>query len=233
MIRLDKFLCTMEAGSRSQVKEFIKKGQVTVNGQVCRQPDAKIREECDRVVCQGRELFYEPFVYYMLNKPAGVVSATKDKREKTVLDLLEAVPGKGIFPVGRLDKDTEGLLLLTNDGRLSHELLSPVKHVPKTYQVETALPITQDMKAILERGVDIGDARPTQPALVQLKEACKMELTITEGRFHQVKRMLKAVGNEVIYLKRLSMGTLCLDRKLAPGEYRRLTHDEVEILRKG
>lgn len=233
MIRLDKFLCTMEVGSRSQVKEIIRKGQVTVNGQVCKQPENKIREGCDRVVCQGKELLYEPFVYYMLNKPAGVVSATKDKRDRTVLDLLKDAAGKGIFPVGRLDKDTEGLLLLTNDGELSHELLSPVKHVPKIYQVKTALPFTEEMKGRLEQGVDIGDPRPTRPALVQISGERQIELTITEGRFHQVKRMLKAVGNEVLYLKRLSMGSLYLDEGLVPGEYRRLTPDEVGALRKG
>ena len=223
----------MEVGSLSQVKEIIRKGQVTVNGQVCKQPENKIREGCDRVVCQGKELLYEPFVYYMLNKPSGVVSATKDKRDRTVLDLLQDAAGKGIFPVGRLDKDTEGLLLLTNDGELGHELLSPVKHVPKIYQVKTALPFTEEMKGRLEQGVDIGDPRPTRPALVQISGERQIELTITEGRFHQVKRMLKAVGNEVLYLKRLSMGSLYLDEGLAPGEYRRLTPDEVGALRKG
>ena len=231
MIRLDKFLCMMEAGSRSQVKELIRKGQVTVNGSVVRQADVKINEEEDRVFCQGKEVFFLLHVYYMLNKPAGVVSATRDNREKTVLDLMKGVTGKNLFPVGRLDKDTEGLLLITNDGELSHNLLSPAKHVPKTYLVKTLKPFSQEMKESLEAGVDIGEDKPTRPAKVHLMEVNLIRLTITEGKYHQVKRMLKAVDNEVIYLKRLSMGSLELDEHLAPGEYRQLTEAEVEKLK--
>lgn len=233
MIRIDKFLCMMESCSRSQARELIKKGKVTVNGQIVKQAEVKIHEEKDRVSCQGREISFKPHVYYMLNKPAGVVSATRDKLDRTVLDLLKNAPGKNLFPVGRLDKDTEGLLLVTNDGDLCHNLLSPAKHVPKTYLVKTAYTISSVMKTGLETGVDIGEDKPARPAVVNILEDKAMELTITEGKFHQVKRMLKAVGNEVIYLKRLSMGRLTLDETLLPGEYRQLTDTEIEKLRQG
>ena len=232
MIRLDKFLCNMEAGTRSQVKDMIKKGQVTVNGMVCKTSDCKVQEDVDKVCLLGKELSYQTFYYYMLNKPQGVVSATIDNLDKTVLDLLKDAPGKDLFPVGRLDKDTEGLLLITNDGALSHRLLSPKKHVPKTYYVETKSPFTESMKTALEEGVDIGEEKLTLPAKVNVLDECHIELTITEGKFHQVKRMLKAVHNEVIYLKRLSMGTLMLDEHLKLGEYRPLTKEELQKLNK-
>ena len=233
MLRLDKFLGTMDLGTRSQVKEMIKRGQVSVNGEVCRQVDRKIREDLDKILIQGKEIAYEPFVYYLLNKPTGVVSATRDKLDSTVMDLLKGARGKELFPVGRLDKDTEGLLLITNDGELSHCLLSPKKHIPKTYFVKVQAIITEEMKQQLERGVDIGEDRPTLPARVKLLDENSLELTITEGKFHQVKRMLKAVGNEVIYLKRLSMGSLKLDESLAPGAYRSLTKEEIGKLKEG
>ena len=227
MIRLDKFLCEMEAGTRSQVKEMIKKGQVTVDGQVIKKADYKLEETSAKVSLQGKELSYQRFYYYMLNKPAGVVSATIDNHDKTVLDLLKDALGKELFPVGRLDKDTEGLLLITNDGELSHNLLSPKKHVAKTYLVKTAQKITEEMAEKLEAGVDIGEEKLTLPAKVNILEEKALELTITEGKFHQVKRMLKAVDNEVVFLKRLSMGSLKLDEKLLPGEYRTLTDKEI------
>jgi len=227
VIRLDKFLCEMEAGTRSQVKEMIKKGQVTVDGAVIRKADYKLDETSAKVSLQGKELNYQKFYYYMLNKPSGVVSATVDNYDKTVIDLLKEVPGKELFPVGRLDKDTEGLLLITNDGELSHNLLSPKKHVAKTYMVKTAQKITEEMVEKLEAGVDIGEEKLTLPAKVKVLEEKVLELTITEGKFHQVKRMLKAVENEVVFLKRLSMGTLKLDENLFPGEFRTLTNEEI------
>ena len=168
----------------------------------------------------------------MLNKPAGVVSATTDNHDKTVLDLLKDAHGKDLFPVGRLDKDTEGLLLITNDGELSHNLLSPKKHVDKTYLVKTAESVTTEMVQALERGVDIGEEKLTLPAKVKVLEDKEIELTITEGKFHQVKRMLKAVDNEVVYLKRLSMGCLKLDETLKLGEYRELTEMEIGHVKK-
>ena len=231
MIRLDKFLCEMEVGTRSQVKDMVKKGQISVDGEVIKKADYKFEETTAKVCVNGKEVSYQKYFYYMLNKPAGVVSATTDNHDKTVLDLLKDAPGKELFPVGRLDKDTEGLLLITNDGELSHNLLSPKKHVDKTYLVKTAEMVTQDMVQELEKGVDIGEEKLTLPAKVKQIDVREIELTITEGKFHQVKRMLKAVGNEVVYLKRLSMGSLKLDEELKLGEYRILTESEIEALK--
>ena len=232
MIRLDKFLCEMELGTRSQVKDMIKKGQVSVNGEVIKKSDYKFDETIAKVCVKEKEIYYRKFYYYMLNKPAGVVSATTDNHDKTVLDLLKDAHGKDLFPVGRLDKDTEGLLLITNDGELSHNLLSPKKHVDKTYLVKTAESVTTEMVQALERGVDIGEEKLTLPAKVKVLEDKEIELTITEGKFHQVKRMLKAVDNEVVYLKRLSMGCLKLDETLKLGEYRELTEMEIGHVKK-
>ncbi len=230
MIRLDKFLCEAGAGSRSEVKLLIKKGRVTINGAVAKAPETKVDEKNDQVALDAQPLSYEKFVYYMLHKPAGVVTATRDNHEKTVMELLKDAPGKDLFPAGRLDKDTEGLLLITNDGALSHRLLSPAKHVDKTYLVRTKAPVTDEMRRRLEEGVDIGDEKPTLPAKTELTEDGRLLLTVTEGRFHQVKRMLSAVGNEVVYLKRLSMGPLVLDGALSKGEYRALTPEEKAAL---
>ena len=230
MIRLDKFLCEAGAGSRSEVKLLIKKGRVTINGTVAKAPETKVDEKNDQVALDAQPLSYEKFVYYMLHKPAGVVTATRDNHEKTVMELLKDAPGKDLFPAGRLDKDTEGLLLITNDGALSHRLLSPAKHVDKTYLVRTKAPVTDEMRRRLEEGVDIGDEKPTLPAKTELTEDGGLLLTVTEGRFHQVKRMLSAVGNEGVYLKRLSMGPLVLDGALSKGEYRALTPEEKAAL---
>lgn len=233
MIRLDKFLCDMEIGSRSQVKEMIKKGQVSIDGEVIKKAEYKLEEKEARVKVNEKEICYQKLYYYMLNKPAGVVSATTDRQEKTVLDLLKNAAGKELFPVGRLDKDTVGLLLITNDGELAHCLLAPKKHIEKTYLVETRYGVSQEMIDRLENGVDIGEEKPTLPAKVKKLEEKKIELTITEGKFHQVKRMLKAVENEVIFLKRLSMGGLVLDRDLKEGEFRALTKQEITELKRG
>lgn len=228
MIRLDKYLCEMEAGTRSEVKAFIKKGRVTVNGETAKSPKQKVDETKDTVTLDGHSFSYQKYFYYMLHKPAGVVTAVRDHHDQTVLDLLVDAPGKDLSPVGRLDKDTEGLLLITNDGALAHRLLSPVKHVPKTYLVHTKKPVTSQMCEKLEAGVEIGDETPTAPAKTKLLSDtdCGLLLTITEGRFHQVKRMLQAVGNEVVYLKRLSMGALVLDETLSKGSWRALTEEE-------
>ena len=235
MMRLDKFLCETGFGTRSQVKDLLKKGQVTVNGAVAKKPEQKIDEHKDRVICQGKEASYEKYVYYMLHKPAGVVSATEDKREKTVLDLLKSEDRRdGIFPVGRLDKDTEGFLLLTDDGDLAHRLLSPRKHVDKTYYAKIAGSVTEAHIERFREGLDIGDEKKTLPAMLEIlasePETSEIRITIHEGRFHQVKRMFEAVGCKVTYLKRLSMGAVALDETLAPGDYRPLNEKETELL---
>jgi 16S rRNA pseudouridine516 synthase len=219
----------MKMGTRSQIKKDLKAGLVTVNGKVIEKPDYNVDEKKDTICYQGVPCIYEKYVYYMLYKPAGVVSATEDKREETVTDLLSDEGRDDIFPVGRLDKDTEGLLLITNDGELSHALLSPKRHVEKEYFCRLAHPLEEDKIKMLENGVDIGEKHPTKPAKVQVTEG-GIRLTITEGKFHQVKRMLHAVGNEVTYLKRIRMGSLLLDEQLNKGAYRRLNQEEVAKL---
>lgn len=232
MLRLDKFLSQMNMGTRSEVKNAIRKGKVSVNGVICKNADEKIDETSDEICYEGNLVTYEKYVYYMLNKPAGVVSATKDNLDKTVLDLLKDVQTKDLFPVGRLDKDTEGLLIITNDGELAHNLLSPKKHVSKTYRVLTKENLTDVQLENLEQGVDIGEDIITMPAKAQKCSEKELLLTICEGKFHQVKRMLKAVGNEVVYLERRKMGELSLDEGLARGEYRKLNLEEVMLLQK-
>ena len=232
-MRLDKLLSNTGVGSRSQVKTLVKKGQVTVNGAVVKSSDCDVDENSDVIKVSGKEIFYRTNSYYMLNKPAGVVTATEDKHDKTVLDLFPSDLRKNLFPVGRLDKDTEGLLLLTDNGPLAHALLSPKKHVDKTYLVQCKLPVNQKQKNALEEGLDIGEDKNTLPAEVELTDSDDIILlTIREGKFHQVKRMLQAVGNEVVYLKRLRMGSLRLDESLALGEFRPLTEEEeTELLK--
>ena len=229
MIRIDKYLCDMSIGSRSEIKEYIRKKLITVDGVVVTDPGMKISED-SAVTFKGEPLQYKQFRYYMLNKPQGVVSATKDNIDTTVMDLLKDVNTRDMFPVGRLDKDTEGLLIITNDGELSHRLLSPRSHVDKCYLVQLMHSITADDIKSLSRGVDIGDDTLTLPAKVEAIAADRIYLTITEGRYHQVKRMLEAVGNKVVYLKRVSFGPLELDSDLAPGQYRELDDSEIIML---
>lgn len=230
-MRLDKFLCDLQYGTRSSIKKDIRNGLASVNGMIIRQSDHQVKEGMDEVCYRGTPCVYRKYVYYMLHKPAGTVSATEDKREKTVISLLKETGRGDLFPVGRLDKDTEGLLIITNDGPFAHELLSPVKHVEKVYECTLADAITETQKQTIEQGVDIGEKKLTLPAKVDVLSEKKIALTIAEGKFHQVKRMLKAVGNEVLYLKRIRMGAVSLDTKLKPGEYRELTEEEVQMLK--
>lgn len=231
-MRLDKFLRDCRLGTRSQVKKDIKAGLVTVNDVKVLKPEQHIDVHTDCIFYKGQQCAYEEFVYYMLHKPSGVVTATEDMHEQTVIDLMSQEGRGDLFPVGRLDKDTEGLLLITNDGPLAHDLTSPAKHVEKEYECHLAYLFDDRQKAQLEQGVDIGEKAMTKPAVVHILDEKKITLTITEGKFHQVKRMLHAVGNEVVYLKRLRMGTLELDETLPKGSYRRLTEEETENLRK-
>ncbi len=230
-MRLDKFLCQVKNMTRTEAKNYIKKGCVRINDIVVKSADCKVAEEWDHVTLNGEILSFSAFYYYILHKPAGVVTATRDNTCKTVMDLLKDAPGKDLFPVGRLDKDTEGLLLITNDGALSHKLLSPKKHVDKTYLVKSSNPVSKDDVRRLCEGVDIGDEKPTLPAKVEILSETELLLTIREGRFHQIKRMLQAVNNEVIYLKRLSMGPLHLPDGLEKGTYRPLSEEELMSLK--
>lgn len=238
MMRLDKYLAEMGVGTRQEVKKKIRQGQVLVNGAVVKAAETKINEKSDEITVDGRDISYVSFEYYMLNKPAGVVSATEDRRDTTVLDLIKDKKRKDLFPVGRLDKDTEGLLLITNDGDLAHRLLAPKKHVDKVYYARIDGTVTEDDVKKFEEGIDIGTddkeemTRPAKLEIIKSGEESEIRLTIHEGKFHQVKRMFHAVGKEVTYLKRECMGTLCLDEKLKPGEYRLLTEEEIENVRK-
>lgn len=226
-MRLDKFLCDTAGLTRTEAKNAVKKGQIAVNGQVQKAADFKVKETTDTVTFQGTPLSYAAFHYYILHKPAGVITATEDKKESTVMDILREEKVKNLFPVGRLDKDTEGLLLITDDGELAHNLLSPKKHVDKEYLVKVRDSLSEDDCRKLSEGVDIGDEKPTAPAKVERVAEKEILLTIREGRFHQVKRMLQAVGNEVLYLKRLSMGSLRLPKDLEKGAYRPLSEEEI------
>lgn len=232
-IRLDKYLADMGLGTRTEVKKDIKKGRISVNQEIVKSPEYKIDTQTDMVLADGKEIAYEKLVYYMLNKPQGVISATEDRRDRTVLDLIQDKKRKDLFPVGRLDKDTEGLLLITNDGELAHNLLAPKKHVDKKYFVRLKNVLSEENRKHLEEGVDIGEDRLTMPSQVFLLNEKKdeAEIIIREGKFHQIKRMFQAVGNEVVFLKRLSMGSLVLDENLLPGEYRLLTPEEIVRLK--
>ena len=235
-MRLDKFLVENGLGSRSQVKEVLKKGLVMVNGRAEKSPKTQIDETADEIVVFGQKLTYEKFVYYLLNKPKGYISATEDERHKTVLDLLdETARQKEVFPVGRLDIDTHGLLLLTNNGKLAHAMLSPKKHVAKIYRAQVAGMMNQSDVERVARGIELKDftCQPAQLKILEVdeeNETSLVEISLSEGKFHQVKRMVAACGKEVTDLQRITMGSLQLDPELALGEWRRLTEEELKSL---
>lgn len=234
-MRIDKLLANLGYGSRKEVKQLLKSGAVKVNDMVVKDAKQHIDPDKETVTLNGEIVEYREFIYLMMNKPPGVLSATEDRAGETVIDLLEIEDQVyEPFPVGRLDKDTEGLLLITNDGQLSHRLLSPKKHVPKTYFAVIDHEVTEeDVKAFAE-GVTLDDGYMTKPGELKIIKSgihSDIELTITEGKFHQVKRMFEAVGKKVIYLQRISMGPLSLDETLELGEYRELTDEEIELLR--
>ncbi len=235
-MRLDKFLVACAVGSRTEVKNLLKAGRVTVNGKKEKSAKLQIDEERDEIRFDGQVLEYEEFVYYMMNKPKGVISATEDPKHRTVLDLLDDIAqSKEVFPVGRLDIDTHGLLLLTNDGQLAHALLSPKRHVDKTYQAQVKGIMAQEDVEIFADGIPLKDFT-CQPAKLEIlstdaeKNQSQIRVTIAEGKFHQVKRMVAYCGKEVVDLQRLTMGTLVLDENLERGEWRRLTKEELENL---
>ena len=224
-MRLDKFLADAGLGTRSEVKKLLREGKVTVDGVKVTAPETKVAKD-SLVTYNGSPVGAAPkFLYYLLNKPAGYLSATEDKSGPTVLDLLPPDKRRNLFPVGRLDKDTEGLLLITDDGAFAHELLSPHRHVDKTYYAIVTPALTKEAIPLVEEGLDIGDEKKTLPGkLTILKgkagdEEGEILLTIQEGRYHQVKRMAEALGSTVTYLKRLSMGEYSLPEDLKPGEY--------------
>lgn len=230
-MRLDKFLSETGTAYRSESRKAARAGGISVNGDPVSDPSFPIDPEHDEVSYFGRRVHYQKYVYLMMNKPEGVISATDDISERTVLDLL---PDKyrrlGLFPCGRLDKNTTGLLILTNNGALAHKLLSPKHHVEKAYRFTCERPLSQADCVQLEHGVDIGEARPTAPARLSLSGDCAGEITVTEGKFHQIKRMFEAVGNRIITLERTAFAGIPLDPTLAYGSFRTLTQEEAEIL---
>ena len=236
LLRLDKALADMQAGTRSQVKELIRKKRITVNGDIVTKPEFKVDTDKDTIFLDDKCLSYTEYEYYMLNKPAGVISATEDKSQQTVIDLIKTRKRKDLFPVGRLDKDTEGLLLITNDGALTHNLLSPGKHVDKTYYSIVKGRIDKDIVDTFAKGFIVDKELTAMPSKLEIisynsdKDCSEVNITIQEGKFHQIKRMFAAVGSEVLFLKRLSFGSLGLDNTLKPGEYRSLTETEVNLL---
>lgn len=238
-MRLDKYLSDMGAGTRSELKKLIRQGQVTVDGTVVRDPGAAVKAD-STVTLRGTPVVYETFVYYMLNKPAGVISASEDPREKTVVDLIDEPVRRDLFPVGRLDRDTEGLLLITNDGALAHRLLSPKHHVDKVYEAVVQGLVTENTVLAFRKGLLLPDGLQCLPADLEIlgtgadasgSAQSRVRVTIREGKFHQIKRMFLAVGMEVLALKRLSMGPLKLDPALPGGAWRRLTEEEILALR--
>lgn len=232
-MRLDKYLSNHGVGSRKEVKVLIKKKQITINGTVAKKSDIKINPDSDIIMVHQKMIKYEPFVYLMLNKPAGVVSSTQDK-DMTVIDLITGYEHYDLHPVGRLDKDTEGLLIITNDGQFSHEVLSPKKHVNKTYYARIDGVVTEATVSQFAEGLILDDGYHTMPGeltIINSGNISEIELVIQEGKFHQVKRMFEAVQMKVLYLKRIKMGSLALDDKLALGQYRKLNENEITLVK--
>lgn len=230
-MRLDKYISACGSESRKDVKKLIKQGLVTVDGEVCKKAEAQVNEG-SAVCVNGKKLIYRKFVYLMMNKPAGFVSAVDDKRYPVVTDLIpEEYAHYGVFPVGRLDLNTEGLLILTNDGHMSHELTSPKKEVYKRYFAILDNEAEERDIAIFAEGMEFKDFT-AKPARLELTENPReVYIEIAEGKFHQVKRMCERVGKNVVYLKRTAIGGLCLDETLGSGEMRELTDTELQILR--
>ena len=233
-MRLDKYLADMGLGTRSEIKKAVRSGRVSVDGRTVTDPGTKVGPE-DAVMFDGTAVTYEPYVYYMLHKPAGVISASEDRRERTCVDLIDETRRRDLFPVGRLDRDTEGLLLITNDGDLCHRLLTPSRHVDKVYYARISGKVTGEDVRGFASGLQVDAdfrAMPAQLRILRSDSVSEVEIVIREGKFHQIKRMFRAVGKEVLYLKRLSMGSLTLDPALEAGAWRRLTADELAELRK-
>lgn len=236
MERLDKVLSNLGYGSRKEIKQAIRKGLIEVNGELVKDNGMQVDPEADKIVVNGEEIFYRKYIYLMMNKPNGVVSATVDNRDETVIDLLEVEHQVfNPFPVGRLDKDTVGLLLLTNDGELNHRLISPKWKVDKIYYAKIDKKVTEEDIKKFENGITLDDGYVCKEAKLEILEATEdgseVMITIQEGKYHQVKRMFEAVGKTVVYLKRVEFGTLKLDEDLEEGEYRELTEEEINILK--
>lgn len=231
-MRLDKFLGATGCATRSESKKIIRSGGVTVNGRVARSPDDKVDPQNDEICFCGRAVVYRKYTYILMNKPEGVVSATEDGRDKTVIDLLpDSVKKNDLFPCGRLDKNTLGLMLITDNGDLAHRLLAPKSHVEKKYYFKSKFPLTEDEAKRFESGLVLDDGYETKPAAIELYgDGNEGIITLVEGKYHQIKRMLDALGNKITYLERISFGPLTLDEKIERGAWRYLTDDEIAAL---
>lgn len=230
MERIDKILSSQNIGSRREIKQLIRQGAVLLNGVAVKRPEEKTNPDTDIITVNGVVLNFKRNLYIMMNKPAGVLSATRDNRQKTVLDLIpEELKRRDLFPAGRLDKDTEGLLIITDDGALAHDMLSPTKHVYKLYEAEVDRALTENDCLLFRNGITIGE-QSFLPAEIKLISSTKALVRVREGKFHQIKRMFEAVGTHVLTLKRLRIGDLWLDKALLPGECRELTADEIPLL---
>lgn len=232
IVRVDKILSELGFGSRQEIKKYVKAGKIRINDNIVKKPEEKLNSEVDKLFFEGKEVEVEEFETFILYKPAGYVCATKDNVHKTVMELIDS-KRKNIVPVGRLDLDTEGILILTNDGNLNHRLVSPVSHVDKTYYAIFEGKLNENAVEMTKNGLDIGEGEVSKPAKLEIISSNEIMLTIHEGKFHQVKRMVKALGGEVTYLKRVAFGGLRLDDlKLKKGESRKITEIEMEMLKR-
>lgn len=231
IVRVDKILSELGFGSRQDIKKYVKAGKIRINDNIVKKPEEKLNSEKDKLYFEGKEVEVEEFETFILYKPAGYVCATKDNVHKTVMELIDS-KRKNIVPVGRLDLDTEGILILTNDGSLNHRLVSPSSHVDKTYYAVFEGKLYENAVEMTKNGLDIGEGEVSKPAKLEIISDNEILLTIHEGKFHQVKRMVKALGGEVTYLKRVAFGGLRLDDlKLNKGESRKITEIEMEMLK--
>ena len=232
IVRVDKILSELGFGSRQEIKKYVKAGKIMINDNIVKKPEEKLNSEVDKLFFDGKEVEVEEFETFILYKPAGYVCATKDNVHKTVMELIDS-KRKNIVPVGRLDLDTEGILILTNDGDLNHRLVSPSSHVDKTYYAIFEGRLNENAVEMTKNGLDIGEGEVSKPANLEIISSNEIMLTIHEGKFHQVKRMVKALGGEVTYLKRVAFGGLRLDDlKLKKGESRKITEIEMEMLKR-
>lgn len=229
MIRLDKYFSGQGVLSRTLVAEAIKRKRIAVNGVTATRKDVKIDENKDVITLDGNHIAYKKYVYVMLNKPLGVVSATEDGKDKTVIDILpDELQKTGLFPSGRLDKETSGLIILTNDGVSSHKRLSPKNHVEKVYEYECIEELSDEDKQKIEQGITLKDGYTTKPCMIEKTDGYSGKITLTEGKYHEIRRLFGAVGNKITSLKRVSFGSILLDDKLESGEWRYLTKDEIK-----
>ena len=231
MERLDKIICSQTEYSRKDIKKIVSQKRVKVNGEIVIKSDIKINEDNDIISIDDKDIKIKEYVYIVLNKPKGYISATEDRTQKTVLDLIDnKYLHRDLFPAGRLDKDTTGLMIITDDGKFAHDILSPRKHVSKTYEVTIDIPVTEEMVKGFKDGIDLNDGK-CKTAIMEITGQCSAKVILTEGRYHQIKRMFGCFGAKVVELHRVKMGNLELPLDLKEGNSRELTLDEIEKIK--